>query len=88
MFKVGDKVVCIDVKKYNNNNYNVNLIKYNIYTINIDFSVFDRSSFGRSRVEIKECCNETFYSERFILLKEYRKQKLKQIELCSTQEIK
>ena len=77
MFKPGDKVVYV-----NDRNYLIapEIIKYNIYTIR--YSDNDKN---RCRVELEEH-KRTYFMNRFISLKEYRKQKLKQ--LCLSQETK
>jgi len=86
MFKIGDKVVCINDKGVNKTdnpfsfNKKLEVIKYNNYTIkSID------TTYYTCRVGLYELI-EFYYADRFILLKDYRKQKL--IKLCSSQEIK
>ena len=63
MFKVGDKVVCIDDENY------YELILYKTYTIKIKML---------NSVVLEEF-NDLIYNNRFILLTEYRKQKIKKI---------
>ena len=71
MFKIGDKVVCIDVGKIQSDlNYNV------IYTVEyiIKFSKVHK-------IKITNDSNNFYKIKRFISLKQYRKQKLYKL-LC------
>ena len=86
MFKIGDKVVCINDKGVNktdnpfSSNLKLEVIKNDTYTIKSIYTTYDTC-----RVELYELM-ELYYADRFISLKEYRKQKLNR--LCSSQEIK
>jgi len=75
MFKVGDKVVCIDDNPtYGSNSYydKTNFLKINnIYLI-------DKYSSNLELIKIFEY-NIWYDEKRFILLKEQRKQKLKEL---------
>jgi len=77
MFKPGDKVVCINDKYFYNDKSIIEMIKYNIYTIN---RIAEISGSNTDRVVLYEC-KRMYFSHRFISLKEYRKQKL--LEICS-----
>jgi len=76
--KIGDKVICID---YDGQIYTYKLEKYKMYTI--DDIKYDYSSV-RYYIILEEPYR--FSPDRFISLKEYRKQKIQKI--CSSQEIK
>ena len=67
--KIGDKIVCIDNKSINT------LIMYNIYTYN---GVDPFWSVASDLIKIKEA-RDSYFSNRFIKLSEYRKLKLKQL---------
>jgi predicted component of type VI protein secretion system len=64
MFKVGDKVICID-----NDNYD-ELVLYKTYTIKVKFD---------QTVQLKEFNASLIYIFRFKLLSDFRKQKIKRI---------
>lgn len=66
MFKVGDRVVCIEDDKFIN--FTKYIIKYNTYIIK-DIFDFDILSFDEDPIF-------NYKSDIFISLKEYRKQKL------------
>jgi hypothetical protein len=83
-FKIGDKVVCIDD---NIDDYaifvcgeEIKLKKFKTYTVN---ELYDDKY---STVVLENNTTYAYSSYRFVLLKEYRKQKLK--EICSKPEIK
>ena len=79
MFKIRDRVVCID----NSYLYDINLLQLNnIYIIE---DIFSYDAANNYIGMILEKYNFEFNSNRFISLKEYRKQKL--LKLCSNQEI-
>jgi len=84
MFKVGDRVVCINdwVDDYSVfiHGEEVKLKKFKIYII----CSFSDGKY--STVLLENHINYSYSSDRFILLKEYRKQKLKKI--CSKKEIR
>ena len=74
MFKIRDRVVCID----NSYLYDINLLQLNnIYIIEDIFSYDTANNYIGM---ILEKYNFEFNSNRFISLKEYRKQKL--LKLC------
>ena len=66
MFKIGDRVVCV-----NDNYYDDILKKDKIYII-------DNLNSDGSMVSLYNL-NDYFFARRFILLKEYRKEKLEKI---------
>ena len=73
MFKPGDKVVCVLEPE------SKNFLKYGkIYTIKY---IEDDDNFSYSLLKFEEIPNKAFSGNRFISLKEYRKQKLQ--KLCS-----
>ena len=74
MFKVGDRIVCI------NNERCTNLSVGKIYTIRLDSGSDDMVC-----VDNNFLSNSNYYNHRFISLKEYRKRKLNKI--CSESEI-
>jgi len=77
MFKPGDKIVCIK------NNYGEHILTVNdTYTVR---TCEDGFYVGFYYVTIVNMIGMTFKSNRFISLKEYRKNKLKKI--CLNQEI-
>jgi len=74
MFKIRDRVVCID----NSYLYDINLLQLNnIYIIEDIFSYDTENNYIGM---ILEKYNFEFNSNRFISLKEYRKQKI--LKLC------
>jgi hypothetical protein len=76
MFKVGDKVNCIDNYWYSNdNNFYIDTNK--TYTV---------SYISKSTMKLRELKDYQYLCDRFILLKDYRKQKLE--KLCLKLEIK
>lgn len=84
MFKEGDKVVCINGKSKcytipENTTYTVEL-----YTIIREKE--DIAHYGGDIVLLEELGYE-FRADRFMLLTDYRKEKLKNIEQCSKKEI-
>jgi len=79
MLKPGDKVICID-NSYLDDNSMRKLLLNHIYIIKLCFT-YQSDHFNYIILE-----NDFEYHEnRFITLKEYRKQKL--LKLCSNQEI-
>jgi len=75
MFKIGDKVVCIDNKF--NNIIDADLELYKIYTIRKLYPTF------KPNVTFLEYSNVMHDIKRFISIKEYRKLKLEKLNLCS-----
>jgi len=85
MIEIGDKVVCIHGNKMDTINNeliysNIKVIEKNIYTVEL----IDET-FYSCRIKLYGI-RDFYYSDRFVSLKYYRKQKLKQI--CSNREIK
>ena len=75
MFKVGDRVVCVDDTPIYDNNFNHNMTKF--LKINNIYLIYKYSS-NLELIKIVEY--HIWYDEkRFILLKEQRKQKLKEL---------
>lgn len=76
MFKPGEKLICLD------DSYSYSTIKlYNLYTfLDYDFDRITYKTYNYNLILVKE--NEIAWkSDRFMSLKEYRKQKL--IKICS-----
>ena len=81
-FRPGDKVVCIDASNLKNIKDKYKLTYGTIYNVAPSSSVFNINIFIKiNNIDI------IYYSSRFILLKDYRKQKLYKLS-CSIQEIK
>jgi len=71
MFKVGDRVVCINDIPFNRMKPLLNIYKYKVYTVNSSDDDF---------TELFETHN--FYnSNRFVLLSKIRKQKLNKLNI-------
>jgi hypothetical protein len=78
MFKVGDIVVCIDD---DNNKFIFTLNKHGKYKIYAtDFETFDDIEYCNIKVTVNGIKSGWYASERFITLKEQRKQKLKRFK--------
>ena len=85
MFKVGDKLVCIDIDNLVNIDKSLSLNYTEIYIVTKCDSI-RVGSVELNSVEIN--CRDFLYDRnRFVLLSEQRRNKLKQLE-CSKQEIK
>ena len=90
MLKVGDKVICIDNVSHNENDKLTigELKKSQIYTISIffDVNILKRTTNYTDKLFLTgiNCCYY-YPSNRFMKLSDYyRKEKLKEIEKCTT----
>jgi hypothetical protein len=79
MFKIGDKVVCINSKNiiYWEGDIEL-LIKNKVYKIIYVTSYYEK---GKYAISLDGCRYYRWNPDRFILINDYRKQKLK--KLCS-----
>ena len=76
MFRIGDKVVCIDRERTGNE---VKLTLNKIYDV-ISIQTTSSAGFISSVVIMDDVGRERrLFQSRFVLLKEYRKQKLKRV---------
>jgi len=86
MFKIGDKIVCIDDYAYSygddlywdETNFLINYHIYTIYRIR-DFSLTNKKSYCELSLTLKENVDIDLDSNRFISTQEYRKLKLNKL---------
>lgn len=70
MFKVGDKIVCIDAGKTKMENN---------YTYNIRYLHFNPDTKNKYTVSLKEFPHSSYKLDRFITNQEYRKRKIEKL---------